>query len=420
MSPITLRRIRYAGVAIVLLLALSLGLRLTWATWAGVGAGEHDPFDRATYASAVVPDEENAALWLRAAAHALVLTEAQKQLVGALTTAPLASWTPEQRGRLHEVANQTQPAMALLAHATSLPTVSFGLDVADLAEIDPASKPGMTLNPRKLPLVELLWLQRYLYVASLEALDRGNQEEFLAAARPMALIATATENEAPLISTLIGVASERMYLLVVNAAVERPETPDATLDELERALPKSDLRAVWRRSAFAEMTVTPTRESARAGRLLAIEALVTCFDQPFGLDPNWFSSESARLDRTERGAFEQLDDRMQRLTGGQPDAVMLLKTAGRFQCTATARRMAALALALRRQGRSGAYPTTLAPYPEATRPDPFAGRPLDWRVAADGGATLSLPNGEELRIRLFAPIDAPWPLTWHLPPPARR
>jgi hypothetical protein len=82
------------------------------------------------------------------------------------------------------------------------------------------------------------------------------------------------------------------------------------------------------------------------------------------------------------------------------------------------RRLARLALALRRQGlATGVYPDSLDAFPEASAPDPFTAEHIVYTHRRDGSAQLSVPGGVKLWERMQRNVGFAGPFTWELPPP---
>jgi len=407
------RIVRITGIILVAVLAIGLGLRLTWADKSATGPGQSSVLDPTTYISATVPDEENAALWLRAASEALVLSKDQINLVGDLTVIPVEEWTPAQHEQVRSLLEQARPAMDLLKRSLRLTRTSYGLDLDDLKSV--------MLNSHKLPLLDMIRLQRFLYVVALDSLERGDREGFLSAVTPMPLLAVSAEREAPLIATLVGVACDKIMLDAIRQAIARPETDVPTLDQLERLIPDNDLREVWKRTIASEFALGSLRSGQGtaplgqpippgddAWRSATIAAFVETFDHPFGSVPDWVSEQQRRIEQATKG-------------GPDVQTENLVKAVGRFQYTSSARRLAHFALALRREAiRTGSYPRTLVSLRGASQPDPFAGTLPVLSVNPDGSAVLAIANGYEIYKRVWTDVHPAKLHTWQLPAPPRR
>ena len=253
--------------------------------------------------------------------------------------------------------------MYLLQRALGFTQTSYGLDLDDLKRVE--------MNRQKLPLIDLIHLNRFLYVAARDALDRGDKERFLSAAKLMPLLALSMERESPLIATLVGIACDKMLVDLIKLAIARPQTDHLTLDEVEQLIPDNDLRAVWRRTITSEFALAPLRrdqateplptEQERAAldrsllsadaatRSAAIVAFTEVLDTAFGSSPDWSATQERRITEATKASVETPN---------------LVRAAGRFQHTLSARHLARLALALRREAmRTGSYPATLASLP---------------------------------------------------------
>jgi hypothetical protein len=404
--------VRVMGIGLVAALAISLSLRLTWAKKSATEAGQPDALDPKTYISATVTDEENAALWLRAASQALVLTEHQRSFIGDLTATPVKEWTSAQRAELRPLLDDAQPAMDLLGRAVRFSRTSYGLGVDDLKAAD--------MNSHKLPLLNIIWLGRFLHVAALDALEHGDKARFLSTVRPLALLAVSTERETPLIATLVGLACDKMFMEVVRQAIARPETDALTLDELEQLILTNDLREVWQRTVASEFALAPLRRGQttalldrplavgdEAERRAIIAALGESFDHPFGSSPTWLAEQHRRIAQATKAHSEVPD--------------LLVRAVGRFQHGLSARHLAHLALGLRREVlQTGSYPATLAPSPSASQPDPFYGTRPVLSIKPDGSAVLAMPDGDVVYKRFWTDVSPPKLHTWQLPARPRR
>lgn len=408
----TRHAIRVTGIALVAVLAAGLGLRLALAKQAARAARGADVLDPQTYVSVTVPDDENAATWLRAAAEALVLTREQREFVGDLTMTPVGRWTPAQHERLLALIAEARPVFELLERGVRLPRTSYGLDLDDLR--------SAALNRHKLPLLDLLRLQRLLYVTAEDALGRKDADGLFSAATPMSLVAVSLEREAPLIAGLVGVACDKMLVDVIRQAVAQSWLTGSALDRLDRLVPDEDLRAAWRRDIASEFALGPLRldrapvpaeqplpGADEATRRAAITAISAALDDPFGSSADWIAAQERRISAAIGTEFKGHGD--------------LVKAAGRFQHTLSGRRLAHMAIALRRGAKSrGSYPATLAAVPGASSVDPFWGVPPTISVEPDGSALLTVAGTQATYVRLYGNVHPPELLLWHLPAPTHR
>jgi len=409
--------VRVVGIALVIVLAGSLALRLHGRKRLAVAEGEFrraaSQFDADACRSVNVPDAENASIWLRAGADALVLSQADKVLMADLASLPVARWTPEQKAALNRLADGNAPGIELLARGAGLKRSSYGLNGT---ESDEERKVA-------LPLLPLINSARLLQPAARLALAEGKVDRFLELAGAIAAVAASTEREAPLTSLLIGSAAEKIMLTAVADAVADPTLDDAALARLEEILVDVDLRTAWRRSVVCNRRAVDTRvgDAAVAGDVwpgllrvvlgaslwdapyVEVQArLLSAFDEPYGLGRTGESVRNIRI--------WPLGPQMLFMVPN------LVNAAGRCQVVASERRLASLAIRLRRQAlRSGSYPASLLGVAGGEGPDPFSGRNLSYELRPDGSARLAVPGGEVLWDKLNPTIHFPGPFTWELP-----
>ena len=422
--------VRVAGVALVVALAGLLALRIygdrrlaaakrAFAAKAGQGAGN-------PYASPIVPDRENAAILLRAGAEAMVITGNERAQAGEMTMTPVEAWTPEQRDFLHRYLESNGPALELLHRAAAMTRSSFGLR-------DPVNEVE-ELRVR-LPLLKLLTAQRLLLLDARTALLTDNRERFLADARSMATMAVAIERESPTIAVIIGLAAEKIFLTAASEATARPDAPVETVRSLQALVPDNDLRAVWRRTVETDAFAIDRRVAAGHARpgMAAEEGsgwrasllqlccgdifnaqvwklraeLLDVVDQPLGSSPAWADRGKA----SPRSIFPVFELVM------FPE---LARAGGRVESTMSLRNLGNVALKVRLRGlETGAYPQTLADYPEAQRADPFAARPLSYLRRPDGSAVIAVADFGLLWSRISDAGVRGQPFTWELPAPGK-
>ncbi|MFH1176712.1 MAG: hypothetical protein V1750_04830 [Acidobacteriota bacterium] len=404
--------IRIGGVVAVVALALLLGLRVQ--ARAEERSLENEfrekvgPLDPAAYASPVVPDGENAAIWLRAAAAALVLEKADKDLVAEMTSLPADAWTADQRAAIGRLFSRIAPALDLAERASTKRLSSYLLSGTQATSVKP-----------DIPVLELLWLARLIREHALFALESGDSAAYRLDVSRLACIAASLERETPLIAQLIGLAAERMMADVILAGVRAPAIERAALDHLDAVIPDVDLATAWRRalgglgagvhsggvdlrnmfdaaSTKVVMSVPSPEEYLRI--VLGVAGLAS---RPMGLD-------GALADRLEKS---------KQLEKGRPTADTLAGSLVRYQSILSLRRLARLAIAVRLEALdTGRYPDTLAAWPEASAPDPFTGGSLRYERRADGSAAISVPGAEDLYNRINE-LKTFVPYTWELPAP---
>lgn len=421
--------VRVVGVALVVVLGGLLALRIYGNRRLAAAEREFTakvgPMTGNPYASPRVPDEENAAIYLRAGAEAFLMPKDHAR-VGELTLSPANAWTPEQWEFLRGVLARNRPALELLHRAAGMTRSSFGL-------LDPTNE--VEELKTRLPLLKLLWAQRLLFLDARLAAHDGDQERVLLDAGSMAAMAASLDRESPMIAMLIGLAAEKIFLSVVSEATARPEVQIQTLTRLQGMLLTNDLRAYWRRvllaSAYgidrrvaADLTQPNRQEdiwSLLKGRALELcchdifsaqqrelyADLVGIIDQPLGSNPRWVDRGKAKT-TSPFGMF------------GSIIFPHLANACGRVQSTMSLRDLADVALKVRIEGlRTGAYPPTLAAYPQAIRPDPFAGKPLSYLLRPDGSAEIAVPGFGLLWKRVSDVGPGSQPYCWELPAPGK-
>jgi hypothetical protein len=422
MSTAVRRTVRVVGVALVVALAGLLALRVYGNRrlaaaerefWANVGPMAGNP-----YASQRVPDEENAAIYLRAGAEAVILPGGDKALAGDLTMVQSGRWNAQQATEVTRIVAANAPALELLHRAAGKTKSSFGL--ADPARVDEELK-------TKLPLLKLLWAQRLLWLDAHLALRDGDTARLLDDATTMSVMAAALEREAPLISELVGVAAEKILLATVADAAASPHLDEAAVSDLSRALLDVDLRAAWRRSLAFEFKVPGGLYAGEGGSKLrgsfisrvVYLAAPSYWDAPYVewmarllrvVDLPYARSLSSLTEQRPQSGFSPLPASIPHLT----------QAAGRNQVILSERRLARLALAVRRKGLAmGGYPESLEAFPEASALDPFTAEHVVYTLRRDGSAQLSVPGGVKLWERMQENVGFPGPFTWELPAPAK-
>ncbi len=422
MSKAVRRTVRVVGVALVVALAGLLALRIYGD--GRLAAAEREfranvgPMAGNPYASPAVPDEENAAIYLRAGAEAVVLPGGERALAAELTTLVFKRWDPQQVSEISRILAGNAPALELLHRAAGMARSSFGL--MDPASVDEDLK-------TKLPLLKLLWAQRLLWLDAHLALRDGDMVRLADDARAMSVMAAALEREAPLIAELVGIAAEKIVLATVADAAASPHLDAATVSGLSEALLDLDLRAAWRRSLAFEFKLPGAsqvvrRELERKGDIVRSAIYLAApgyFDAPsvawmahllVAVDVPYGTKLTPLAQQRPRSVFSPLAIRTPNL----------IQAVGRNQVILSERRLARLALALRRQGlATGVYPDSLDAFPEASAPDPFTAEHIVYTHRRDGSAQLSVPGGVKLWERMQRNVGFAGPFTWELPAPAK-
>ena len=417
--------VRFLGVVLVLVLAGGLAVRVYGKRRLAVAethrAAALAPYTAKDLSALPVPENENAAVFLRAGALALVTTTAEAGLVGQAALKPAAQWLPEERAAVERSIAANAPALQLLQRGANLSRSSFGPTAADLQS-------GM--DSRTLPLLALVRAARLCVADGRLALDSGDEVRLLRSAGVLAAIGRSLDAEAPLIAKLIGIAAERMFLGLVRQAAATPAMAPRTLDALDRLVGTSDLRTEWRRALAAEHALWTAAggESKRGGddpgedagwglgglrrlvlgplqEALAVEALADlapAIDAPY-------AGESERPSATLGGIGRYWTS----LTAA-PVVPNLRNSAGRLQATLSQRRMARIALALRLHAAStGSLPDSLASIPESAGADPFNGEALHYVRRADGSGLLELP-GAEAAYKEMTHVANSCPFSWEI------
>ncbi len=408
--------VRATGILLVLALAALLVLRISASRRLAAAEQRFEeavgPVGEDPCASPAVPDEQNAAIYLLAGSEAVVLPGDDKPLAAELTTTPPESWTEGQRKELEHVLGNNAPALALLHRASSMQRSSFGVATA-ADKLD-----------SKAPLLRLLWGQRLLYLDSLVAIQERDTARLLASTSAMSTMATALEREAPLIVGLVGIGSEKMLLAVVAEAVAWHGLDGRSVAALGDKLVSVDLEKAWKRSLACERhppSGTRNRQGSPGPRntlqrihyaLLAdlidapyverMAALAGAMGSPYG------DSQAGQTTATR----PRSDSAILTVTGNLVSAI------GRYQTVLSERRLARIALALRKQAlESGHYPSSLASFADAAGKDPFTGGQIAYAVRPDGSAELTVPEGVVLWDRLNPEVHNPGPFTWTLAAP---
>jgi hypothetical protein len=431
-SPLVRWGVRLVAGALVVALAALLGVRVYGKS--RLAAAEREfargvgPRDAGTSAPVELSDEENAAVFLRAGAEAMILPGNDRPQVGEMAMMRPDGWSESQRADLRRILANNGPALELLHRAAGMTTSLFGAVTWD-------KKTHEITAP---PLLKLITAQRLLLADARMALLEHDSARLLADAASMATMAAGLERESEMVELLMGMACEKMFLAAVGEAVADSSTHRETLTRLQGMVVDTDLKAAWRRGNLAQQAVISKHVAAvlsdplaaREGKVghyarfmdfafgkilqaqqLEIRAdLIAAVDQPLGLDPSW-SRRGLHQPRTIFDMFDVFESVM----FGQT----VKSSIGRVQSTLSLRELARVALAVRLQGlAAGSYPETLASLPRATRLDPFAGKPLTYERRPDGSARIWVPDFEALWKRISDVGPGAQLFSWELPAPA--
>lgn len=373
-----------------------------------------------------VVDERNAAVPLVAGAQALIIANQDKSVLGEMTLKQAGGWTLEEREYLRRVLETNRPGLELLVRSGGMRESDFGLDPS-------AGSQNLDDFKSRMPLLKLLWAQRLLWLDANDAWIANDRTRFAKATAAMASLASALEHGSPLITGLIGVASEKVLHSAAATALTSPACDLETVALLGKELPSEDLTESWRRVIAGEglpwanlvsewekpktlSWYTRAYDGVRgmivgsrieAHRFQMLVVLAGSLEVPYGSSPDWAAARAAEVKQRSGPYLGTL----------MPN---LFNAAGRFQTAQAGRQLIRTALWVREQSlRTGSYPASLAGSPDGTKPDAFSGSPLVYRVMPDGSATLAIKNGDVLWNRLVENIKSSLPFTLRLPPPSR-
>lgn len=405
------------------------------------------PLELSAWASPPVPDEENAAIPIRAGAMGLVLSQEDRTLVGTWAMGSVPSPTAEQVAALRRIVEANTAALESVARGARLERSNFDEELrSELPELDAKGQMSQPSGPKsRAPLVGCINSGRLLRArARLAALD-GDREQALGSLETVFSLARALYQEPLVLHQLIANAIERIGLGETISVALAGDTTPAELGRLQRMQLSTDLRAAWKRVQATEAlismeAVSRARQSRRnpygigpwerlkdavwggADAAIGLELCqehIALFDQPAGLrEP--LSDRSTGANRIRwflLGLVRPLDAAKEiiRIVGTGET----LRASARLQATAAQRTLVRLVLELRLSAlRSGAYPPDLSGFPGGAAPDPFTGKPLVYERKPDGSAVLSMPGGEALWKEVTNGMPTPCPFTVTLPPPA--
>jgi len=362
-----------------------------------VGAGEPQAvydltdLDAADLEKPPLPDEENAAAWLQAGAAAIVWTEAEKGTIGEATLSPYDRWPAGLFSQARAALHRHRGALETLHRAAPIERSNYGIRYGQGVDAEmPAD------------LLGLLDASRLLMVEARIALADGDERRTLAALETMARLAISLQDEPTTITTLVGIACERMMLTVAAEVTESEQPRVASLDvleQLEQILPIAEgheiiarLFDAWaavfevemnRRAAASEVGSAVDIDRARLlqlrSRLLELAAV------PYGVDPERFDNliEDVAIESDPQVLLE--------------DVQGFVKVIERLQVVGAQHQLVRAGTAMRRLGLSdGAYPNERPALTELVDADPFTGRQLVYEPRFDGSLGLSLDGAVAL------------------------
>jgi hypothetical protein len=408
MTIIDTPQFRFTSLAAAAVLLIGL-MAVTVVRVAGfVSAGEpQQPYDftdssAADFEKPPLPDEENAAAWLQAGAAAIVWSEREKGVVGEATLAPYDGWPKGHRSQVRATLNRHRGALETLHRAAPIERSNYGIRYSE------------GLAAEMPDLLALLDASRLMMVEARIALVDGDEARALTALETMARLATSLQDEPTTITTLVGIACERMMLTVAAEATgsEQPQigSPEF-LDELEQKLPATDGREIvarlfdaWtavlevelnRHAAESEVDSAPDHDIDRSLLLEVRSELLELLDVPYGTNPERFGDQVTEvvLDSEPQVVLE--------------DVQGFVKVIQRLQPLDAQRQLVHAGIALRRTGLDdGAYPAERPAISELTEPDPFTGRPLVYGVRVEGSLELALDDAVALLEQIIPPRSA--------------
>lgn len=416
MSARTRRVVRalavFAVVFVVLALAASLVLRLWGAARYREAAArferEAGSLDPASHAPPNVPERDNAVTWLRRGTAAAIMNDDERGLVNRCAQGGPAVWTGEDEGRYRDIRIRNAPALQLLERGVPLPRSTWGIDYARGTG---AKLPNLLdgLNAAK-----LLACDGRLAVRDLD-FDRAVRR-----AEMLGRLARSYQDENVLIVFLIGIAVERMQLVLARDVATAPAVPSEVFGSLRAAIGDVPLRRRLVRVLDADAAATIRSIGRPSDRFDGTErgfwghrpqraawTIVSGFWGAEYLDATLelrsvFESVPT-LGSSERGGFEGRDwslwERSVR-SGMLP----LGNTIDRAASTECLRRLVERALELR---LAGPYPAILAP-PSTAEDDPFSGEPFTWTVRPDGSAELAAPTTAKEAAKVVLASEEAW------------
>jgi hypothetical protein len=369
------------------------------------------------FARKKIPVEQNAVTWQRPGVLAAVFFPDDSSLVGSLSAKRFSAWTAEDTSKLETILARNGPSLELLDRARGIKASNWDI-------------PYQLGTTAKIPnLLAAINAAKMLNARGRLALGRGDRERALASAEALGSLARSHEQESALIVVLIGLVIEKLQLALVNEITSSALATPAELDRLEASLCDEDLTSAVRRSI----------RSSAAAIAHDVDAQPALGDD-HGVIPR--SLVSALANVVAAAAVESHGD-ADRAVGAPIRAPLptidpanrkggwwqhLLASYGanyesvlpRATATASARDLARLAIALRREALvSGSYPAIPPAIHGVPADDPLTGGPRAYVVNGNGSAELGSTTTVEI-VRSITPgtqlsYDALY--KWALPAP---
>lgn len=364
-----------------------------------------------------LPVERNAVTWLRPGVLATVLFTGDQALIGSLSAKPSREWAPDDVAKLEALLDRNAPAIELLSRARGMKESNWDIPYAD----------GTTA---KIPnLLAAINAAKIVNARGRLALSRGDSATAMASAETLGVLARSLEAERVSIVLLVGVTIEKQQLALAHEIIAaRPTTP-RQLDGLAASLCDEDLTGALRdamRGSAAAIVHDVSGESyleqvhnhiyRQVAKAISAFVASAAIEAHRGADQSLGGPVKEPLANPDDGGKSSWWDE---LVGSVAPNVASMSA--RITATASARELARIAIALRREALvSGRYPAALPAVEGLPAIDPLSGDPRVYTVHDDGSAELRSTTTAEI-LRSISPAG---PLTfdalyrWTLPAPA--
>jgi len=344
--------------------------------------------------------EQNAATWQRPGVLAVVLFPGDQALVGSLSAKRFAAWTAEETAGIAAILERNRPAIELLERARRMKASNWEIPYEQ----------GTTA---KLPnLLAAMDAAKLLVARGRLALGRGDRETAMASAETVGALSRSHEAESVAIVLMIGLAIEKLHIGLVHELATSELTTPQELDRLEASMCDENLTRAVRQSlrgnaaaiahdvdsasTASEIHGVIHRSIYRALRKLVAAAVIESHqsaEKRFG-EPVQTPAGDSDEENRKGGWWKHVIS----VYGANFESVSARATA-----TASARDLARLAIALRREAlAAGRYPERLPTIAGVSANDPLTGAPRVYEVRADGSAELRSTATLEI-VRSVAP-----------------
>ena len=359
--------------------------------------------------------EKNAVTWQRPGVLAAVFFPGDQALVGSLSAKRFATWAAEDTAKLETILERNRPAIELLDHARRMKASNWEI-------------PYEQGSSAKLPnLLAAINAAKLLVARGRLALGRGDGETAIASAETLGSLARSHEAESATIMLWIGLAIEKLHLALVHEFATSSLTTPEELERLEVSLCDEDLPRAARQALRSNAAAIAHDVDSAAIDLEIHGAIHRQIASALGKLVAAAAIESHRDVEKAVGApiRAPLDDVEKRHAGWWEHLVATYRVnstsvAARATATASARDLARLAIALRRQAFvQGRYPATLPAIDGVPADEPLTGGPRVFEVHADGSAELRSTTTVEIvrSISPGLPVFFESLYTWKLPAP---